>query len=219
MKAQNAGVIKQAILAPKVKGAFEKAVALNPKLVDAHVGLAQYYWRAPGIMGGDMEKAYKEAEIAIQLDEWKGRPLKANILISDKKNVEAIQEMTTFTGNNARDWRVWRLAGGFYLRNQLPDQAISAYQKYTSLRPDTAESHGLLARAYLQKKDLENSAGAAKKSLSLNSNYGVALETLARVCEYKGLKKEAVEYYQRLSSTTSNADRREEYQKKIKELQ
>lgn len=218
-KAQNAGIIKQAFLAPKIKGAFEKAVSLNPKLVDAHVGLAQYYWRAPGIMGGDMEKAFKEADIAVQLDEWKGRPLKANILIAEKRKDEAVQEMKTLTKNNAKDWRAWRTAGRFFLNNEMTDEAIASLDKYTVLRPDTADSYHFLARAYLQKKDATKAIVLAKKALDLDPDNINATTSLAQAYELNGQKKEALDAYQRLIVIDVSAEHRTNWEKKIKELQ
>jgi tetratricopeptide (TPR) repeat protein len=219
MKAQNAGVIKQAFLAPKVRKAFEKAVELNPKLVEAHVGLAQYYWRAPGIMGGDMEKAWKEADAVIQLDETRGRSFKASILVSEKKNAEAVQEIKTLTANKSNDWRAWRAAGFFYLQNQMTGDAIASFEKYTSMRPDTAQSFHLLAQAYIQKKDADKALELAKKALTIDKDYSPAIGVLAQAYELKGQKKEAREHYQRLLTTDLSENQRKNIEKKVNELQ
>src|SRR5258706_16414998 len=50
-KAQESGLFGAAKYASKVKDEFEKAVALNPKYVEARYGLVQVYAAAPGIMG------------------------------------------------------------------------------------------------------------------------------------------------------------------------
>jgi Tfp pilus assembly protein PilF len=218
-KAQNAGMIKQAFLAPKVKGAFERAVNLNPKLVDAHIGLAQYYWRAPGIMGGDMEKAYKEADIAIQLDEMKGRSLKATILLAEKKTAEAIQELKTLTTNRKDDWRAWRTAGYLFLRNQMNDDAIASFEKFATLRPDTVEPFHALARAHVGKKDAFRAISFAKKALTMDPDNINATTALAQAYELNGQKKEAVENYQRLLVIDVSPEHKTNWEKKIKELQ
>ena len=219
IKAQNAGVIKQAFLAPKIKKAFEKAVELNPKLIEAHIGLAQYYWRAPGIMGGDMDKAWKEADAIIQLDEVRGRSFKAGILISEKKNAEALQEIKTLTANKSSDWRAWRAAGFFYMQNQMTGDALASFEKYTAMRPDTAQSFHLMAQAYMQKKDADKAIELAKKSLTLDNEYGPAISVLAQAYELKGQKKEAREHYQRLLTTDLSQDQRKNIEKKVIELQ
>lgn len=219
MKAQNSGVIKQVFLAPKVKGAFERAVALDPKLVDAHIGLAQYYWRAPGIMGGDMEKAWKEADCAIELDEFKGRLLKANIYVSEKKTAEAAQEMKTLTAHRPDDWRAWRTAGYFFWRNQMTDDAITSFEKYALLRPDTGDSYHSLARAYIQKKNAGKAVPAAMRALALGPDNINAIDVLAQAYELNGQKKEARENYERLLTMDVTPEYKKNLEKKIKELQ
>jgi len=56
-QAGNASVFRQLGLAKRFKREAEGALALNPKLTDAMVGLMEYYDRAPGIAGGDKGKA------------------------------------------------------------------------------------------------------------------------------------------------------------------
>ncbi|MEK6757003.1 MAG: tetratricopeptide repeat protein [Bacteroidota bacterium] len=218
-KAQNAGFIKQAFLAPKVKSAFLKAVELDPKHVEAHIGLAQYYQQAPGIMGGDNEKAWKEADVIVQLDEVRGRAFKAGLYLADKKMPEAERELTTLTTNRAKDWRAWRAAGSFYLRNQRSDDAIAVFQKYVELRPDTSDSHARLAQAYLQKKEADLAMSAAKKAVALEKDSFNAVSFLAYAHELKGQKKEARENYERLLSMDLNPDQKKNVEQKIKELQ
>ncbi len=57
LKAQRASVFSRMGLARKCKAAFEKAVALDPKNVEALLDLAEYHAKAPRIAGGDKEKA------------------------------------------------------------------------------------------------------------------------------------------------------------------
>lgn len=48
-------------LAPKLRDAFEKAVALDPALLDARSSLVEFYMQAPGMMGGGVDKARAQA--------------------------------------------------------------------------------------------------------------------------------------------------------------
>ncbi len=219
VKARDAGIIKQAFLAPKVKGAFEKAVRLNPNLVEAHVGLVEYYRRAPGFMGGDMEKAWSEAEVVIGLDELRGRPLKANLLLAEKKTAEAVQELKLLTANRPKEWRAWRTAGIFFWRNQMPDEAVVSFEEYTMLRPDTADSFVFLGRAYLQKKDADKSLALCTKALAIDGNYAPAFDVIAQAHELKGQKKEARQAYEKLLAADLSPNQKKNIEKKIKELQ
>jgi tetratricopeptide (TPR) repeat protein len=56
-RAQRASILWQFPLARKVKFHFEKSVQLDPDNVDARADLAEYYLKAPRILGGGKEKA------------------------------------------------------------------------------------------------------------------------------------------------------------------
>jgi len=55
-------VLIQPFLALKVKQHFERAVELNPDNLDARADLKEYYEKAPGFLGGSVEKARQQAE-------------------------------------------------------------------------------------------------------------------------------------------------------------
>lgn len=59
--AQRASVLWQFPLARKVKIHFEKSVELDPDNIDARADLAEYYLKAPRVLGGGKEKA--EAQV------------------------------------------------------------------------------------------------------------------------------------------------------------
>jgi len=61
-QAERASVLRQPLLARKVKEHFEKAVALNPENLAARYDLMEYYLRAPRLLGGGQEKAREQAE-------------------------------------------------------------------------------------------------------------------------------------------------------------
>ena len=60
-QAVHASKFKLPFLAPKVKNAFERAVALDPNNLDAREYLIQYYLQAPGFVGGSKQKAREMA--------------------------------------------------------------------------------------------------------------------------------------------------------------
>ena len=68
VQAQKGSKIKAIFRAKKCKGEFEKAVALDSTNVNARLDLLQYLVAAPGIAGGDKEKAKKQAEIIPGID-------------------------------------------------------------------------------------------------------------------------------------------------------
>ncbi|MGB2869476.1 MAG: tetratricopeptide repeat protein [Bacteroidota bacterium] len=218
-KAQHANFLSQAFLAPKIKRAFARAVELDPKHVQAHIGLANYYIRAPGIMGGDTEKGWKELDAVVQLDEFIGRMQKARFYERDNKLAEAENELKTLVQSDPKDWRRWKNLGYFYLRSKNPDGAIASFRKYVGLRADTADSHDSLAEAQFEKRDYDGALASTQKALALDNNFSSAVLLNARICEATGQKKEAVAHYQRLLSMNIQERQRKEIEKKLNELQ
>lgn len=51
----------------QIKGYFLKAKALAPDLPEVHLGLGSFYLLAPKIIGGNLDKAVKELELAVRL--------------------------------------------------------------------------------------------------------------------------------------------------------
>lgn len=68
MQAQNGSMLKAIFRAKKCKGEYEKAVLLDSTNVTARLDLMQYLVMAPGIAGGDKDKAKKQAEIITGID-------------------------------------------------------------------------------------------------------------------------------------------------------
>jgi cytochrome c-type biogenesis protein CcmH/NrfG len=65
--------------ARKAKNAFEKAVQLDPKNVDAMSDLFEYYFEAPGVVGGGLDKAEAVAKMIVALEPEHGQRLLARV--------------------------------------------------------------------------------------------------------------------------------------------
>src|SRR5439155_2051958 len=72
-------------LARKVKQAFEAAVRLAPRSIEARRDLMQYCVEAPWIVGGDKDKARQQIEAISLLDPVEGRMARAAYLATDKQ--------------------------------------------------------------------------------------------------------------------------------------
>ena len=87
--AQNASVLKQGWLAPKMKNAWETAIALDTKNLDARASLIQFYLQAPGFMGGSIDKAKETARQITAIKPAEGHPQMGNIYLYEKQPNEA----------------------------------------------------------------------------------------------------------------------------------
>src|SRR6185312_16073993 len=67
-KIQNSGVFDKMGLAKTIRKESERAVAADPKNIDALESLMEFHAEAPGIVGGDKDKARELAERIAQLN-------------------------------------------------------------------------------------------------------------------------------------------------------
>lgn len=71
--------------AKKCKTAYEKAIALDPKNVQARISLGMYYMQAPGIVGGSRKKAYEQLDEIEKLDPATAWNVRIIAYFADKK--------------------------------------------------------------------------------------------------------------------------------------
>ena len=76
--------LKLPFFAPKVKAAFEKAVALDPNNIDAREDVMQYYVQAPGFVGGSRQKARETALEIKRRNAYRGSLDVASVCLGDK---------------------------------------------------------------------------------------------------------------------------------------
>lgn len=76
--------------------AYQEALKLDPKLVDAHLSLFGFYMGAPSIVGGGIDKAKKQAEALMAVDAIEGKLAQAQLTLRETKDyqpmVTALQE-------------------------------------------------------------------------------------------------------------------------------
>jgi tetratricopeptide (TPR) repeat protein len=66
-RASKGGFFSKLSYGTQIRGYFQKAADLAPELSEAHLGLGSFYLKAPGIAGGNIDKAIKELEKAVEL--------------------------------------------------------------------------------------------------------------------------------------------------------
>lgn len=81
-QAQRANVFRQAGLARRTKGEFEKAVEIDSAYIPAREGLLRYYLVAPGLFGGSIHKAREQAEAITRVNAYRGGLAQANVAIA-----------------------------------------------------------------------------------------------------------------------------------------
>jgi tetratricopeptide (TPR) repeat protein len=179
-KAADADPIQQAVLAPKIRKAFEKTVALDPTHVQGRVGLAHFYLRAPAFLGGRLDKAYEQVQILMSLDEIEGRLLLARFYERTKQLEAAEAEYQTLQRHcsPAEHQAIYKQYGYFLLRHKRYDDAIQAFTAQASLFPNQAASYEYLGDGYSASKRWQEAVEAYRKALQLDPSARTATQKL-----------------------------------------
>lgn len=85
------GMFLQMSMAPKLRDAFEKTVALDPNNLDARDALLQFYLQAPSIVGGGADKATVQANEIARRDVARGHLARAQIFLAEKNTAAALK--------------------------------------------------------------------------------------------------------------------------------
>ncbi|HZQ23654.1 MAG TPA: tetratricopeptide repeat protein [Terriglobales bacterium] len=128
-KADRVNFLSAASLAKKLRHEFEQAVALDPKSVDAHTDLAEFYLEAPGIVGGGQDKAREQARILNTLNPAKAHWVYARIAEKRKDGVTAEHEYRAEIDADQGSADSWLELSYFFKRAGRLDDMQSAIQK------------------------------------------------------------------------------------------
>ena len=194
------GKLRQAGLAPKIKNAYKKAVALDDTNLDALWGLVGFYSEAPGFVGGSMEKAEEAARAIGKVDALQGQNALAQVYMADDEPEKAEK---AYLAAAELDQRRLANLGIFYQNQGWYDKAFDTFQKAFSLMPEdmnllyqvgrTSALSG--ARAELGIASLERYLKETNPENARPSHAGAQMR-LAMIYEKQGDKQKAKTLYQ-----------------------
>ncbi len=127
-KADRSSFVSAPGLAKKSRAAFEKAVELNPRNVEARMDLGEFYAEAPGFIGGGKDKARQQAQALLSLDPAIGHWVLARIAEKEKDPAKAESEYRAEIDASHGAVRGWVDLANFLLyahRYDEMDQALS----------------------------------------------------------------------------------------------
>ena len=142
-EAQNASKIRQPFLARKVKAEFEKAVQLDPTMVEPRMGLVDFYSIAPGVMGGSMDKARAQAAELVKLHPMRGHMAYARIATREKNDsavVRAYEDAIAAAPDSTPAY--YDLGAMLRNRSRYPE-ALDVYDRLIARRGDEVSAHAL----------------------------------------------------------------------------
>ena len=171
VKAQRAGMFEAYRLAKRVRKECERAIALDPRQVEARAVLIQFHLLAPGVVGGDKKQATRLADELIAIDAERGWLSKADVARrTDTTQVEACLKKAVEASKGARA----RVAlADFYTRGAHQDFAKARAMAEQAVAAEPARATGWALVAALAAHDgrfadLDTALGRAEAAVPDN---------------------------------------------------
>jgi tetratricopeptide (TPR) repeat protein len=200
--AQKASLFKQASLAKKTKNAFERAVQLDPNHVEARFGLLDYYSIAPGIMGGDMEKAFAQAAEIRKRDALAGHRAYARLYGRQKKPDLVRKEFAAMVAEQPNSAKARYFYAGYLLNEKNYKAALDEIEAALRIDPTYMPSYYRLGQlAGVAGTNFGRGEEALKKYIAYQPAedeppHGRAWYWLGTIYEKEGRKADAKQSYQ-----------------------
>lgn len=218
-KADRAGFLSAAGLAKKVRTSFERAVELDPRSWEARKDLAEFYFNAPGIVGGGKDKAHAQADAIAPLNPAAARWIFAQLAEKNKDFAAAEREYRAAIAASQSGLRAWVELAIFFRHTNRLDEMQQALRQGESAPVDQAgalvDGASILLRS---ERDLSLAVRLLERYLSTPVEDAPAFKAhdmLGRVLEKQGDRNRAASEYRTALSLARNYNRAREDLKRI----
>jgi tetratricopeptide (TPR) repeat protein len=194
-QAQLAGLLSKFSYAKKTRNQFERAVTLQPDTVRYRSALLSYYLMAPGIAGGDVDKARSQGQEILKRDACEGHMSLARIADNEKELENAEKEYRLAISARPAAWTPHHMLGYLYLRMKRTDDAVAQFREYVRLAPTDPNSHDSLADGYMANGNTDEALKCYLQSLSLDPHFPSSLFGAGNCYDTKGMKAEALQHF------------------------
>lgn len=162
------GLLSQAMMAPKLRGAFERAVELDPQQHEARVALVEFYLQAPAIAGGSVEAARAQSAELARRDPPRGHYARGRIAQHEKKPGDAATAYAAAYAARPEN-RNYRMAAGVAFQEAGQwDRAFEWFEAWVGEDPAAGGAWYQIGRASaLSGQRLEQGIAALTKYLTL----------------------------------------------------
>lgn len=160
-------------LARKVKKEFDTAAGLDPKHVRARMALIDFHLEAPGLVGGDKQKAYDLAEEILRIEPARGWLAKARIARKEKQTAQLESFYLKAVEADPRSYNARMALAGFYSTGANPkyDPIEKHAREAVSIAPGRVAAYSQLAALYAHQQrwtDLDAILAQAEKNVPDN---------------------------------------------------
>ncbi len=150
--AERANVLRQIGLAKRFKKEIDATLALDPKHLDALFDLLRYYTLAPGIMGGDKQKAGATLHLIRQIDAARGYLAEAWLAQREKQTGRLETLYRQAVEANPGHYQARLTLADFLAGRQDYANAERHARAALDLDPARAPAYGLLAALYARQR-------------------------------------------------------------------
>ncbi|MBT8381817.1 MAG: tetratricopeptide repeat protein [Ignavibacteriaceae bacterium] len=169
--ARDASIFRAPFVAGNIKEQFKRTIELDPDHLQGRIGLAEFYLQAPGIAGGDVDKALEHAKIVETMNEMQGGFLLARIYIEKESFSKAegkLKNLESKYGEDSEFYYFYNIYGYFLINQNRVDEAIEKFKKQITLAPKEANPYDSLGEAYKIKGMLKQSLQQYQKAYSIS---------------------------------------------------
>ncbi len=111
-----------------------------------------------------------------------------------------VEQAQTLTEQYPESFMIWNILGVSAAQIGMPDQAIAAFKKVISLKPDYAEAYSNMGFALQEQGKLDDAIEAHKKCILLKPDYVNAYNNMGNVLKDQGKTEEAIDAYKKVIS-------------------
>jgi tetratricopeptide (TPR) repeat protein len=218
-QAQLAGMLSKFSYAKKTRDQFEHAVALQPDSIRYRSALFTYYLRAPGIVGGGVDKARVQAKEILGRDPFEGHMAFAAIAESENASKEAEKEYLLAVAAKPTSWRPHHLLGYLYLRLKRVDDALAQFKEYVRLAPQDPNGYDSLADGFVANGNTDDALKSYLQALAINPHFPSSLFGAGGCYQKKGMKTEALNFYNRYLAENPKGQYADKAKEHIEEIE
>jgi tetratricopeptide (TPR) repeat protein len=155
LEAQHANAFRLIILARQFHSEIDRAISLDPRDIQAHRDLLEYYLVAPGIAGGDVQKASAMAKQIGQLDPAEGLLAEARVASYRKRFNEEGELLRQAVALQPSSYLARLALAKFYVAPESSNAAmgVGAAQELLKLDAGRVDAYAILAQVYAEQGD------------------------------------------------------------------
>ena len=165
-QAVGANPLRQAVLARRTRSSLERAVALDPDMLESRQYLLQFYLIAPGVVGGSIEKARAQAREIARRDPARGHLAMGAIHDREDDFSGAEREYVAAIRASPDSLDAYYALAMMYQRTERYAKAFDTYERILAKRPAETRARYLIGRtAALSGERLDRGEAALREYL------------------------------------------------------